>query len=458
MAGILLQLWWIWGLLASVFLVRWLIWMWINKYGWRASKLYILSLDTCMLEIIIPDALEKTPQGMEQVFRTLQGVGTTFTWWQSEAVGMKQDTFSFEIVSFGGEVHYIIRTIRANRNMLESALYAHFPEIEIFEVEDYTKNVPFKDNEPTEEWDFWAEEMELTEPSFFPIRSYHDFDVQSGKDAYLSVDPLGTMLETLANIAPDEEVWIQYIISPANPQWKDEGRAWVDEKVRGESDVGKSKNKGFGGIILMIIAELWDWVVAIFRFFFNLGEVDPEGQKDDKKDDKKTGMLYLAPGEQDAVKAVERNLGEPGWYTVIRFVIVTPQGKMTSSQPSNIMAAFEQFGDAHINSLVYNRKMTPFTKWFPKDIFNARNFYLMMKYDVPYPTSFEQVAHLRKRENLRAYKGRKLGKQQRGHNGGELTPTSLATLFHFPIASVATPSLPRVDARRASPPARLPTK
>ena len=88
--------------------------------------------------------------------------------------GHYQRWFSFEIVSIDGYIQFIIRTEKKFRDLVESAIYAQYPEAEITEVDDYTKGFP--DTFPNDTHDLWGTEWTLVEDNEYPIRTYQDFE------------------------------------------------------------------------------------------------------------------------------------------------------------------------------------------------------------------------------------------------------------------------------------------
>ena len=59
------------------------------------------------------------------------------------------------------------------------ALYAHYPDIEIHEVNDYTKLVP--PTIPNEEWDMYGEDLITARDNAFPIKTYEKFFEPQGE-------------------------------------------------------------------------------------------------------------------------------------------------------------------------------------------------------------------------------------------------------------------------------------
>lgn len=439
--------WWVILILALVFLVRFFGWFIVRKWKRYINKKYEDSIKFVVLDIQIPEALEKTPATMEQFFSVLHGTYATFNFRQTWVEGMKNDWFSFEIVSFGGDIHFYIRASNDNRALVESQLYAHFPEIEIQEVEDWIKKIPFKDNNPTPEYDYWSEEFMLTKPDCYPIRTYIDFELKQGVKAELAVDPIANLLELMGHIDSHEVAVYQILITPESDWWREQGKDVIDEMM------GRKQKEKKAGLVA--------WVSEFFShlgFLIGGGEPPVSPKVEDKKDERaQFSLMYLSPGEQEMVHAIERNISKVGFYTVMRLLYYAPRQTFDGGNKITALAScFEQYTSQNLNSLTTNPKLTGWVKWFPQDIFNVGNFYLTLKYRKPLPLNYSSVKLLRKKEILRALKKRKFGKRERGHKGFIFNTEELATVFHFPMKSVATPELPRVTARKGGAPQGLP--
>src|SRR3989338_4642399 len=111
----------------------------LYKHNW---KWVLLAIDTPALNV-------QTPKAVEQFFFHLAGAfndpGIGEKFWH----GYKQKWFSFEIISIEGYIQFLIRTEESYRDLVEAALYAQSPDIEVTEVEDYVTKAPntFPDKE-----------------------------------------------------------------------------------------------------------------------------------------------------------------------------------------------------------------------------------------------------------------------------------------------------------------------
>jgi len=354
---------------------------------------------------------------MEQVFSQIHQLRNAAAdiqekYWDGEVTRW----FTFEIVSFAGEVHFYARVYHKSRPVFEAAFFSFYPDIELVEAEDYVNNLPTSIREIRDkQYDLWGTEMVLTKEACYPIKSYVTFE---SPDEEKQFDPIATFLEVLGKVKEGQFVGIQILAAPAGAEWKDEFEKTL-EKLK-ESKTKKEEYKG------------------------------PEGQLESF-----ARFIARSPGETDVLKAIENNLSKSAFETIIRFIYLSPKTLFYDSfARKGVSGAFNQYGALDLNSFVQNYAMSTRVKiWNWPFVFpRRRNEY-------------------RKQRLLNLYRHREftietfMGKlitssifNLNFHSKPFLLNTeSLATLFHPPTAIVMTaPHVRRVESRKATPPAGLP--
>jgi len=111
--------------------------MWIV---WRNDK-FSETVDYMLLELKMPRDVDRPFRAMEQVFAGFWMLYDPADWYEKWWEGKYAVGISLEIISIGGEIHFLIRIPRPARNLIEASIYAQYPEIEISEAEDYVKNI-----------------------------------------------------------------------------------------------------------------------------------------------------------------------------------------------------------------------------------------------------------------------------------------------------------------------------
>lgn len=403
---IIFTLWWIW-----LPLVLWTIlktlYMDYARGNWIAAN-----LDFVLLEIVLERGEEKTPKSMEQFITTIHGGQTEYNWWEKNIKGAVPDMYSLEIISVGGSIHFLIRTPRKYQKMVESGIYAAFPEVEILEVSDYTTE--FTNDTLEVEYDLFGVDLGMAKNDAYPIRTYQQF-LDPTIDANIN-DPLSQVLEVISSIGPDEQVWIQLPIEPLDDSWNNVSKKELDKIL----DRDFEDKRSFIEKYLYPIVEV---------LTFGLVKAPPAPTPKEQK----FGVdQNLTPGKKNIIETIELSMTKPGFRTVLRVMYIAPKGIFNYSPAKSVLGALKQFNDSSLNSFKPNDNSITIVE----DFFNR-------------PKLGDQ--RLRKILMLDSYIKRKIGSTKFIFNTEELT-----TIFHFPGGSVTTSTLKRVQAKKATPPIGLP--
>lgn len=379
---------------------------WIVSLETHNRLKYLSSLEWVLLEIKVPREVNKSPKGMELVFAALYGILFGSVRWQDKFFkGKVPDWFSFEMAGTGGEIHFYVRTQTKFRNLVESQIYAQYPDAELTEAIDYADALPpFL---PNKEYDLWGGELILSKEDAYPIRTYPEFEEKaSGPEAVKRIDPVASLAETIGTLEYKEYLSVQLLIRPAGDGWVKKGQGVVD-KLMGK----KAKVQD-------------DWLA---KAVFGIDALLPGGspaQKEEKKE-----REQLSPGKEEVIKAVEKSFTKLGFEGGIRLVYIFPKDMFHITHLAAMNGAFKQFASPALNSFKLNGNTTP----------PIRGLF------------WKQKAFRRKMAIYRKFKERLFVKKPIILNTEEL-----ATVYHFPDVSVKSPLLPRVEAKKGEPPAGLP--
>ncbi|MBI2406305.1 MAG: hypothetical protein HYZ07_00830 [Candidatus Harrisonbacteria bacterium] len=397
--------WWFWifVVLLPVLHSTWMHW---RHLIWDKKDKYT------MLELSIPREIEKNPRGMEQVLKAIHTLRNAAgdleeKYWDGE----KTRTFTFELTSVGGEIHFYVRVPQKYTAIVQAAFFSYYPDVEVAEVEDPVKDMPETPDDIKAQGNImWGSEMLMRRAGPYPIKTYRDFEVPSEE---LEFDPISTTIEILGKVRPGEFVGIQFVAAPAPPDW-------VKNHTKELADLKRWKKDSEG---------------KMGEFSFAM-------------------MMPKSPGETDVLKAVENHLSKPAFDTVIRFIYISPKTMFYDSFPRRgIWSAFNQYGSLDLNTFVHNMQMWTRAKiwnWpyvFPKTRARLRAQRLYHYY--------------RERENpTETFMGRFLSSHPLNWNVHsktiEFNTEEMATLFHPPMRVVLTaPHIKRVESRKAGPPAGL---
>lgn len=410
---IVLSYWWIIIPVVLFFILRK---VWLDYIGDK----FIKEIKWAFLEIKFPQETVKSPKAMEQFFSGLHAVQGKLKFKDKYIKGGSPTWFSMEIIGREGRIHIFIRTPEKFRNLVESQIYAQYPDAEISEAEDYVHNLP-KDI-PNKEYDIWGTELILNKEDAYPIRTYPVFFEE--RDIEERTDPIAGLFEFLSSLNPQEHVWIQILISPTDDKWKDEGERLVEKLL------GREVKRTKAGLIL---EEARSWIEefgnGIREFFF--GPVEKG-----KRESLESLLGKLSPGEREVVIAIEKNIAKLGFKTIIRELYWAKKDDFSKDKTAAIGGFFKQFNTQNLNGFKPNGKITPgWAKILKKRREPGQKRYLIDVYKKRYfPfTSFSR-------------------------RGFVFNTEELATIFHIPIKFVKVERMPKIEAKKGGPPSELPTE
>ncbi|MFZ1987408.1 MAG: hypothetical protein WAV21_00005, partial [Minisyncoccia bacterium] len=185
------------------------------RFMWERRKdvmqyAYSFSQDKVLLEIRIPREVRKTPLAMQSFFTSIHLSPGEGTWYKKHILGRTRPTWSFELVSIEGQVHFCVWTRESFRRAIETYLYAEYPGIEVIEVPDFLRTFEFDQHEKHRAWSC---EYALNQPDPVPIKSFVDFGIDKpGLKPEEVADPLSHVIEFLGSLGKGERAWIQIIL------------------------------------------------------------------------------------------------------------------------------------------------------------------------------------------------------------------------------------------------------
>ena len=388
-----------------------------------------------LLAIDVPKDSEQTPKAAEQMFAHFSGIskgpifserwGLPFTEFWS--YGFIPPSMSIEIVSLGGYVQFFVRCLIMQRDIIEAAIYAQYPDAEVTEVEDYVDLMPKPRELPDKEWDCWSAQLTFLRDSAYPIRTYPFFEHSMSQKL---IDPMAALMEIMSRISPDEQMWVQWVLQQDDLEWRERGDKLVNKLVgkRGPApssplDIPRQVGKG-----------VWEATTA------SLLGINPEQEKR-QKDEPPSLMLHLTPGERDTVTQIQMKLAKMAFKAKGRYIY---WGKTTPG-PDGI----KPFNKA--------RGVNGFLGWLRQFAIADSNLFTISKLtktgDIIW---FKNMRMLdRKRRNLYNYRNRSVW---RGRQHIYLNVEELATIFHFPTIDVKAAQVQKTETKRSGAPTRLPVE
>lgn len=394
------------------------------------TERFILGMSWSLLEIEIPREVEKSPMAMELIFTNAMYHASQKGLWEVWFVGAPHFWFSLEIVGIDGVVKFYIRSPSRVRDLIETQVYAQYPQAKVRDAEDYSLRVSF--DAPDNDWHIWGTEYMLSEHDARPIRTYKDYGLDKPSDKeQLKIDPLTPTIEYLGSLKRGEQIWIQHVIRPSSKTYHShlthKHIGWVEEANE----------------------EMMRMMAPYTQEFYvhpgEAGELGPKGMQ-----------IRLPDTVATRIKKVQEKIQKLGFDIGFRVMVVAEKKYVSLDQFKALRLSsrllFRQFNNPDGNSivrvnstqfgapyadptgLVLHKLQNRMLNWYRLRIF----YHPPLWYSTNYPTLIEKFFPSR-RPNINV-----------------VNVEELATLFHFPGQVSQAPSFRRIESKVAKPPSNLP--
>ncbi|MEW6610688.1 MAG: hypothetical protein AB1352_03645 [Patescibacteria group bacterium] len=382
---------------------------------------YLHRLTYTLLAIDVPKLNEQSTRAVEQIFAQVSGALSGANVIEKYIQGKNQESFSFEIVSLGGYIQFLVRTPSFFRDLIEAAIYAQYPNAEITEVEDYTGMIPRQ--YPSEEFNLWGTELKLARKNVYPIRTYPQFEhTLTQKFA----DPMAALLEIMSHVHSGENLWIQWVVTPIGDGWKEEGVREAKKLIGAHVPHTPTLAERALKPVRTLTSETSE------VFLHGLG-ISPFSAGGAETGELPSQIQYLSPGERAVVEAIETKISKVGFHTKCRIIYVAKKELFDKARGVvGILGALSQFSALNLNSFEPVGKVT-----------TKANYVFINK----------RIAK-RQRKIVRAFRER--SKELGWGHGMILNTEELATVWHFPVVDVKAPLVKTTEAKRGEPPVELP--
>ncbi len=264
-----------WISIYSIILIGLLIGTTVLYLSRRRKKIEDLNkFDLTFLLVKLPSENEVEVEAAEQFFASLWGFKRS--WWKTLWQG--QYRISFEIVAKTSGIGFYVVVPDELALAVEKKINGAYPEAEIDIIDP---------NEVWDRGDFTAvAEIKLSGAPYYPIRTFED----------LASDALSTITSSMGKLSDDDVVALQYIVRPANNNWRRQGNAFV-AGIRKKSS-------------------------------------DPEGG---------------SSVDTSFIEGVEKKVSKPGFDVAIRVVSIAEDKVTAEHHIQNIVTSFDQFTDIKYN-------------------------------------------------------------------------------------------------------------
>jgi len=377
---------------------------------WRSWLFYIRArhiarLQWITLEIKIPKDIEKTPLAMEVVLNAMHQRGQISTFYKKYWLGNLQPWFSLEMVSIEGRIHFFIHTPSFYKQIIETQIYAQYPNAAVYEVEDYTAKIPYGTSDS--QWELWGGEFKLTKPDPYPIKTYVDYGLdKEGIREEHKTDPMTAVLEYLGSIGKNEQIWFQILIKQTEPRFPKPG-SWFEERDwKGEAK---------------------DLVDKLMK------ETSEKSSK--RQIESEFKFTQQTKGEEQIISAIERSIAKPGFDCGIRAIYLAKEGSFNPVNIVGMLGSMRQYSSQDLNGISPG--------W-------------LTSIDQPWEDVKDIRLNRMKSRVFDAYRRRSYFYPPYAHHPFILNTEELATIYRFPGLVAETPTLERIESKRREPPSNLP--
>jgi len=403
------------------------------------------NMEGVVLRVAVSRLNERGPIVAEQIYSALHGLEENYSFYDYLA-GRPKPRISLEIASVKNVIQFFIWAPKRYKNVIESQIYAQYPDVEIQQVEDYSKDffnvfevappqkVTGKASDSTDIVEFtpkasvldgrlsasamrsaFTAELKFGDPAVYPIKRYSQFE---DKLTRLATEPLAGITATLSKLnATDEQAWIQITMEPVGTWWRHRGTKCLRIVNNGLFSRNFYLHKKATQIYL--VRGFWKRlayspIYLLLWFFRGMKTLDLPGAK--SKDDDLDEQVSRTHDREDPIGAAVDKISRITFDTSIRIVYLPrpENADLAEIKLKEIAGSFRQFNMPNMNSLVIAS-------------LNQNNIQILRRYQQrlvtdPMPMNVEEIA----------------------------------TLYHMPSKDVGTPNVFWINSRRLEPPNDLP--
>lgn len=395
--------------LSPIWITYFLFHLFFDTWMAAVGKSFALYNGRTTLRIKLPPEVLKSPEAMEFVVSQIHNTANPDNLMQTYLQGKRPLTFSFEIVSIGGDVRFYANVPTSKtKAAFEANMYAQYPGVEITEEPvDYAAEIPTGGGD---DWDIMSFHMGKKKDQEFPIKTYIDYGLDKMPKEEEKVDPITPMLEVLSSISPDERVYVQLVMKSFR----------VESFKNGQ----------------LVSGEGPSWEEKVDEKICEMMNRDPK-TKTALGDNGAEEMARLTAGERATIEAMERNAGKYGYKGAIRWMYIVKKGKFNGDIINPIIRSFSQY-----------------------DLIGRNQIGVRWRTDANYkdliPGSYKKIDALKKQEH-KEYKTRVYYNKGGGDKDKIYTAEEIATMWHLPGKVAVTPNLGRIESTRNEAPSNLPT-
>lgn len=180
------------------------------KNLWKHNNIYMMN--KIALEIFVDRQNEKWPWAFEHILIILHKIlekSKTGIFWKTTYT---RPSFSFEIAKIWNKIRFFVVCETEYENFLKNQIYAHYPNIEIKNTQDYLEAIP---NDK-----IVYSHVELEKHYLYPIKNFVELQESSSRE---TIDPYSSLTSALSRIGNNSVNMFQINFSPyPDEYWKED--------------------------------------------------------------------------------------------------------------------------------------------------------------------------------------------------------------------------------------------
>lgn len=226
-----------------------------------------------------------------------------------------QRHFSFEIIAQDGLIRYYAIVPAVLTETVAQAIQSAYPTAR---VEERLEENIFEGGAGTEA--VAGAELSLNREAYYPIATYED----TKRDGQMAI------LNALSTVKKNEGAAVQILFRPAQENWSNAGKQYIEDLHQGKTKRGFSSN--LGNLAVDLIRAPW--------------EVPGEHEKDEKS--------QIVSMKQDEITAISNKMRYPAFETLIRVIASSESKPRSEAIVGGLVSAFSQFNSPELNGFTVN--------------------------------------------------------------------------------------------------------
>ena len=336
---------------------------------------------------------------------------------------------------------------------------------------------------------------------FLPIKTYIDYELEKNPKEEFKIDPIATLLEIMGSAGKGEYFWYQILVQDESVYNTKMPKFYVNEKthdhlsLKDMADARKKQIRTAGWNIKGKVALADEFNVPKVIDAYEKQKDDSYVQLFDEKEDKEGKIIKtprkvqatyletkaiekkemdLRPEEKEELEIINKKLSKPLALCIMRFIYISKKENFNPAHIQNVLSVTKPFAGA--NSF-YPAVLTDPYDYPWQNMGGRRTAWRSEEMFEEYVEREGFFPHIQQRKSLDEFEDRMFWassmKQRKlfrmifeaifypfdhphADNAFTLNLEELATLWHLPGATAATPTLVRIDSNKGMPPSNLP--